>query len=260
MSINLTKYHLVEMSPWPLTSSLLALCLFFSFIFIFHLRVFDLFSFIVLLILSLFWWRDVSRESFLQGLHSDFVILSLKVGMILFITSEVLFFISFFWTFFHSGVSPIIEIGQLWPPIGLETFNPLNVPLLNSVILLSSGVTVTLSHHQILRGRSFSTYLLLTVLLGFYFTFLQGLEYLESPYTIMDSVFGGVFFLATGFHGLHVILGSMFLLLILIRSMIIRFREVHLVGFELSAWYWHFVDVVWLFLYSSIYWWGSFIH
>lgn len=168
-----------------------------------------------------------------------------------------LIFFSFFWAFFHSALSPNIEIGQLWPPLGIKSFNPLDIPLLNTIILISSGITITWSHHSILNKnfKERTLRLLLTITLGIYFTILQLIEYKEAPFTIADSIYGSTFFIATGFHGLHVIIGTLFLFFTLIRIQYLHFSSLHHFGFEAAAWYWHFVDVVWLFLYLSIYWW-----
>nr|AGV04750.1 cytochrome c oxidase subunit III [Neomysis orientalis] len=205
------------------------------------------------------WWRDVVRESTFQGLHTLMVIKGLKWGVILFITSEVLFFFSFFWAFFHSTLSPTIEIGVVWPPLGIVTFNPFSIPLLNTLILLTSGATVTWAHHTILEKNYSSsiTALTLTCALGLYFTTLQAMEYWEAPFSIADSIYGTTFFVATGFHGLHVIIGTLFLIVCLYRLKKLHFSDKHHLGFESAAWYWHFVDVVWLFLYIFIYWWGG---
>jgi cytochrome c oxidase subunit 3 len=175
--------------------------------------------------------------------------------------SEVLFFFRFFWAFFHRRLSPTIEIGIQWPPIGISPFNPFQVPLLNTIILLSSGFTVTWAHHAIIENNFSQAWqrLTLTVILGVYFTILQGIEYWEARFSISDSVYGSTFFLATGFHGIHVIIGTTFLAVCLIRLNIKHFSINHHFGFEAAAWYWHFVDVVWLFLFITIYWWGSYI-
>nr|AKH90808.1 cytochrome c oxidase subunit III [Rhinogobio typus] len=183
----------------------------------------------------------------------------LRYGMILFITSEVFFFLGFFWAFYHSSLAPTPELGGCWPPTGITTLDPFEVPLLNTAVLLASGVTVTWAHHSIMEGERKQAIqsLTLTILLGFYFTALQAMEYYEAPFTIADGVYGSTFFVATGFHGLHVIIGSTFLAVCLIRQIQYHFTSEHHFGFEAAAWYWHFVDVVWLFLYVSIYWWGS---
>lgn len=257
MNINFNIYHLVNISPWPVLAGLSSLRLVLSTIIFFKIGFNILVVFILMLLIAIFWWRDVIREAYHQGMHPFTVISSLKIGILLFITSEVFFFISFFWIFFHRSISPVIEIGQLWPPIGITTFNPIGVPLLNTIVLVSSGASITWSHHLLLNNKSFFSSLIITIILGVYFTILQTLEYLQSSFTIFDSVFGNSFFMITGFHGIHVIIGSLFLSVILLRSVNRQLNRIHLVGFEASAWYWHFVDVVWLFLYLSIYWWGS---
>nr|AMW68091.1 cytochrome c oxidase subunit III [Mucroberotha vesicaria] len=254
-------YHLVDYSPWPLTGALGALVTTSGMIKWFH--QFDNSLLIlgnIILMLTMFqWWRDVTREGTFQGLHTLPVTTGLRWGMILFIISEVFFFVSFFWAFFHSSLSPTIELGSNWPPLGITPFNPLEIPLLNTVILLSSGITITWAHHALMNNNYTQTTqgLLFTVLLGIYFSILQGFEYMEAPFTIADSVYGSTFYMATGFHGLHVLIGTTFLLICLIRHINFHFSSNHHFGFEAAAWYWHFVDVVWLFLYISIYWWGG---
>uniref|UniRef100_A0AAU6MX53 Cytochrome c oxidase subunit 3 n=1 Tax=Xenogryllus maniema TaxID=3120009 RepID=A0AAU6MX53_9ORTH len=254
-------YHLVNVSPWPITGAIGALTLASGLINMFHQ-----FNYSILMLgltitgLTMFqWWRDITREGTYQGLHTYVVNMGLRWGMILFIISEVFFFISFFWAFFHSSLAPSIELGVIWPPAGVTPFNPLQIPLLNTAILLASGVTVTWAHHSLMKSNYTQTTqaLMLTITLGLYFTALQAYEYMEAPFTIADSTYGSTFFMATGFHGLHVIIGTTFLIICLIRHMSFHFSMNHHFGFEAAAWYWHFVDVVWLFLYISIYWWGS---
>jgi cytochrome c oxidase subunit 3 len=202
------------------------------------------------------WWRDVSRESTYQGFHRFVVQKGLKLGIILFILSEVLFFRRFFWTFFHRRLVPINEIGLNWPPFNVTPLNPFQVPLLNTCILLRSGVRVTWSHHALINNlKSAKLSLEVTIFLGVYFTFLQWFEYNDSSFCINDSIFGSTFFVATGFHGLHVIIGSIFLFFSLLRLVKNHFSQFHHLGYEIAIWYWHFVDVVWLFLFSIIYWW-----
>nr|QYK19490.1 cytochrome oxidase c subunit 3 [Tritoma metasobrina] len=254
-------FHLVDASPWPLLGSLGAMVTMIGLVKWFHLYKINLFmlGIIITLLVMYQWWRDIVRESTFQGLHTYKVTMGLRWGMILFIISEIFFFISFFWSFFHSSLAPSIEIGMNWPPKGISTFNPMEIPLLNTLILLTSGLTVTWAHHGLMENNHTQAFhgLLISVLLGFYFTILQGYEYIEAPFTIADTVYGSTFFMATGFHGLHVIIGSTFLLVCLIRHLNYHFSSVHHFGFEAAAWYWHFVDVVWLFLYITIYWWGS---
>lgn len=256
-------YHIVDQSPWPLTGAIGALALTTGLVKWFHTFSPSLFFFgkIILILTCIQWWRDIRRERAHQGLHTTKVAKGIRWGIILFITSEVLFFFSFFWAFFHSSLSPTIEIGIQWPPLGVLPFNPIQVPLLNTIILLGRGVTVTWAHHAIIENKhtQASQALAITVTLGLYFTSLQAIEYWEASFSIADSVYGRTFFIATGFHGLHVIIGSLFLLTCLARHTRCHFSRSHHFGFEAAAWYWHFVDVVWLFLYLTIYWWGSYI-
>jgi len=213
---------------------------------------------LVLIFSIIQWWRDVIREGTFQGLHTLKVQKGLQWGIILFITSEVLFFFSFFWAFFHSRLRPCLEGGAIWPPAGVSPFNPFGIPLLNTAILLRSGASVTYTHHRLLENEHVRAILRLgiTICLGFYFTVLQAYEYYEASFSIADSVYGSTFFVATGFHGLHVIIGSSFLAACWGRLLLCQFSSSHHFGFEAAAWYWHFVDVVWLFLYISIYCWG----
>ncbi|YP_009515509.1 cytochrome c oxidase subunit III (mitochondrion) [Hyalella azteca] len=253
-------YHLVEKSPWPLIASVSALMMVAGLVKWFHDFKVSLFLFgvVSILLVSAQWWRDTVREAAFQGLHTLKVAQGMRWGMVLFIVSELLFFFSFFWAYFHSSLSPTSEIGAQWPPASINGFNPFQIPLLNTAILLASGVTVTWAHHAILENEHSQSVqgLLATVLLGGYFTFLQAFEYSESAFSIGDSVYGATFFVATGFHGLHVIIGSTFLCVNLWRLVQGHFSSAHHNGVEAAIWYWHFVDVVWLFLYVSIYWWG----
>nr|QXG19154.1 cytochrome c oxidase subunit III [Drosophila burlai] len=254
-------FHLVDYSPWPLTGAIGAMTTVSGMVKWFHQYDISLFFLgNIITILTVYqWWRDVSREGTYQGLHTYAVTIGLRWGMILFILSEVLFFVSFFWAFFHSSLSPAIELGASWPPMGIISFNPFQIPLLNTAILLASGVTVTWAHHSLMENNHSQTTqgLFFTVILGIYFTILQAYEYIEAPFTIADSVYGSTFFMATGFHGIHVLIGTTFLLICLLRHLNNHFSKNHHFGFEAAAWYWHFVDVVWLFLYITIYWWGG---
>nr|AXS65268.1 cytochrome c oxidase subunit 3 [Cucujoidea sp. 37 KM-2017] len=254
-------FHLVDQSPWPLLGSLSAFTLMMGLIKWFHLFNPNLLiiSTTSTIMIMYQWWRDITREGTFQGHHTLMVTKGLRWGMILFITSEVFFFIAFFWSFFHSSLSPTIDIGMNWPPKGIMTFNPNEIPLLNTLILLSSGMSITWSHHAIMENNKKQSIqsLLITVILGIYFSILQWYEYTEASFTISDAVYGSSFFMATGFHGLHVLIGTTFLAICFTRLINNHFSSTHHFGFEAAAWYWHFVDVVWLFLYISIYWWGS---
>lgn len=254
-------YHLVDESPWPLMRAISALFLtsgllrwFYTYSsYLLFLALFRLF------LTSFQWWRDVRAEGAYQGLHSGIVELGLRWGIILFIVSEIFFFLSFFWAYFHRRLAPSLEIGRRWPPVGINCLNPIEIPLVNTVVLITSGVRVTWAHHALIlkKHQEASLGLLLTVILGGVFTLLQVAEYFETSFRFADRVYGSVFFIATGFHGLHVIVGSLFLLFCYVRLLKGQFSHNHHFGFEAAAWYWHFVDVVWLFLYLVIYWWGS---
>nr|QNP10102.1 cytochrome c oxidase subunit 3 [Tympanogaster modulatrix] len=254
-------FHLVDISPWPLMGALSTMIMMIGLIKWFHFFNNNLFLLgtIINLLIMYQWWRDISREGTFQGLHTFNVTMGLRWGMILFITSEIFFFLSFFWGFFHSSLTPTIELGMIWPPKGILTFNPIQIPLLNTLILLTSGLTVTWAHHSLMENNfnQSKQSLIMTVLLGIYFTILQAYEYIEASFSMADAIYGSSFFMATGFHGLHVIIGTTFLTVCLFRHLNNHFSSIHHFGFEAAAWYWHFVDIVWLFLYISIYWWGS---
>jgi cytochrome c oxidase subunit 3 len=254
-------FHLVDESPWPILAAFRGLGLTSGLIKWFHHSNFSLLliSILMLLLVCFQWWRDVSREGSFIGFHTTMVELGLRWGILLFIVSEIFFFLSFFWAFFHRRLAVNIELGNEWPPLGILAFNPFGVPLLNTVILLSSGIRVTWAHHSLIAGNHSQTKLslALTVSLGGYFTLLQGIEYFEARFSFADSIYGSTFYLATGFHGLHVLVGTLFLIVCLLRLVYFNFSFTHHFGFEAAAWYWHFVDVVWLFLFIIIYWWGG---
>nr|YP_010878926.1 cytochrome c oxidase subunit III [Batracomorphus chlorophana]WHE42578.1 cytochrome c oxidase subunit 3 [Batracomorphus chlorophana] len=258
--MNNHKFHMVNNSPWPILTSLSIFTLALGSVKWMHkMEINTLLMGMLLIFLTSFqWWRDITRESTFQGNHNKKIIKMMKWGMMLFILSEILFFTSFFWTFFHMSLSPSIEIGLNWPPMGIEPMKPMGIPLLNTIILISSGISITWAHHSILMKMFNQTIssMMITILLGTYFSMIQLYEYLECSFSISDSVFGSTFFLMTGFHGIHVIIGTMFLITSTIRMKKLHFSSEHMVGFESSAWYWHFVDVVWLMLYISVYWWG----
>lgn len=263
MSIKINhSFHLVNYSPWPLTGALGTITIIIRIIQWFNIKQNTILitTGLIIILLTIFqWWRDVTRERTFQGIHTLKVNLNIRWGIILFILSEVLFFFSFFWSFFHSRLSPNIELGIIWPPKNIITFNPFQIPLLNTLILIISGISVTWSHHRIIENNYNNTYksLLITILLGLYFTGVQIIEYLEASFSMSDRVFGSTFFIATGFHGFHVIIGTLFLLINLIRINKNHFSYSHHFGFEAAIWYWHFVDVVWIFLFTFIYWWNN---
>lgn len=256
-------YHLVSPSPWPFLSSISLLALTSSGALSMHnfnYGSYSLYLSLMLLISSMsFWFRDIIAEGSFIGDHTLAVQKGLSLGVILFIISEALFFMAIFWAFFHSALTPTVELGAQWPPLGIDPINPFELPLLNTVILLSSGATVTYAHHSIIKGDREGTLYgsLATILLAIIFTVFQGIEYSVSSFTISDGAFGTCFFFGTGFHGLHVIIGTLFLSVAAWRAFAYQLTDNHHLGLEAGILYWHFVDVVWLFLYISIYYWGS---
>jgi len=257
------SFHLVDPSPWPLITGASAFLFTFGMVLTMHSYTGGQFlaklGILSLIFLMFFWWKDVVREATFEGNHTISVQTGLKMGMLLFIVSEILFFFAFFWAFFHSSFNPNPVLGGVWPPKFLMCLNPWQVPLLNTVLLLSSGAAVTWAHHAIVIGSKIeSVYALrLTLTFAIIFTALQGFEYVTAPFTISDGVYGSTFYMATGFHGFHVIVGTIFLAVGLLRVIKNQFTRSHHFGFEAAAWYWHFVDIVWLFLFVTIYWWGS---
>lgn len=256
-------FHLVEPSPWPLVASFALLTLTVSGVMTMHGYAFggylSLIGFLSILGTMIFWFRDIIAEGTYQGCHTFAVQKGLTIGVALFIVSEVFFFLSIFWAFFHSSLAPTVELGGHWPPKGIEAINAFELPLLNTVLLLSSGATVTYAHHSLIQGNRKETIngLIFTIILAMIFTGLQGFEYYTAPFTISDGAFGSTFYFATGFHGLHVIIGTLFIATMFWRIVASQLTDHHHVGFESSILYWHFVDVVWLFLYCAVYWWGS---
>lgn len=256
-------FHLVSPSPWPIYTCISLLTLTMSTVLSMHgftYAVYFLFLALTLVVSSMsFWFRDVISEATYLGNHTLAVQKGLNMGVALFIVSEALFFLAIFWAFFHSALSPTIELGAQWPPMGIEAVNPFELPLLNTVILLSSGVTVTYAHHSLIQGnRKGALYgLVVTIILAIIFTAFQGIEYTVSSFTISDGSFGSCFYFGTGFHGLHVIIGTAFLTVGFWRVLAYHQTNMHHLGLESAILYWHFVDVVWLFLFISIYYWGS---
>jgi heme/copper-type cytochrome/quinol oxidase subunit 3 len=256
-------FHLVNPSPWPLISAFAALMLTFGGAMYMHgycggATICRL-GFLLILTMMAVWWRDIIREATFEGQHTKQVQIGLKMGMILFIVSEIMFFFAFFWAFFHSSFNPSQAIGGVWPPMHLTVLNAWDIPFLNTLILLTSGATVTVCHLSIVNGNKEESIFSLgvTVIAAIIFTALQGYEYVTAPFTISDGVYGSVFYMATGFHGFHVIIGTCFLTVCLVRLYLGHFTKEHHFGFEAAAWYWHFVDIVWLFLFTAVYWWGS---
>jgi heme/copper-type cytochrome/quinol oxidase subunit 3 len=256
-------FHIVDPSPWPLVIVIFALGLTTGTVMYMHSNrgggFLTLLSLLFLLAIMAFWLKDMVVEATYEGFHTLAVQAGLRLGMFFFISSEVMFFAAFFWAYFHASLAPTIEIGAVWPPVGIAVFNAWEIPFLNTLILLLSGATVTWAHYAVVNGvRAEAIYgLFATVMLGFIFTLLQGYEYAHAPFTISDGIYGSIFYMATGFHGFHVLIGTVFLLVCLIRQIDYHFSTSHHFGLEAAAWYWHFVDVVWLFLFTSVYWWGG---
>jgi len=261
-------YHLVDPSPWPAIGAVSAFALALGAIAYMHgypiwVTVPGILGILYTMVV---WWRDVIKESN-EGYHTPIVQLGLRYGMILFIASEVMFFVAWFWAFFDSSLTAdsYIQIakyaftGGHWPPTGIEVFDPWHLPLLNTLILLTSGTTVTWAHHSLIHGdrRGLVWGLACTVALGLIFTSVQAYEYSNAPFSFGGNIYGSTFFMATGFHGFHVIVGTIFLIVCLVRAYRGDFTPQQHFGFEAAAWYWHFVDVVWLFLFFCIYVWGG---
>ncbi len=275
-------YHLVDPSPWPLVGAFAGLLLAFGGVTFMHpdvlgkdlapvltkLGVLKLLPGFGLVFLTMFlWWRDVIREGEFLGYHTPIVQIGLRYGMMLFIASEVLFFAAFFWAFFDASLfatdpmqfARVTANGGTWPPASIHPFNPFDLPLMNTLILLLSGTTVTWAHHALKEGnrRGLIAGLACTVALGLSFTCIQAYEYSHAAFGFRENIYSSAFFMATGFHGFHVIVGTIFLAVNLIRAIRGHFTADHHFGFEAAAWYWHFVDVVWLFLFIAIYIWGA---
>jgi cytochrome c oxidase subunit 3 len=257
-------YHLVDPSPWPIVGALGGFLTVFGIVLAAHYGSYLVLIAGVLVVLAtmFFWWRDVLNESRAPGTHSPIVLLGLRYGMTLFIASEVMFFVGFFWAYFNFLIFPETQgDGQtVWPPSTIHTFDPFHLPFLNTMILLLSGTTVTWAHHSLLIGdrKGLLRGLGITVLLGITFTICQAIEYSNAPFKFSGGgVYSSTFFLATGFHGFHVIVGTLFLAVCWFRARDNQFTPERHFGFEAAAWYWHFVDVVWLFLFACIYWYGA---
>jgi cytochrome c oxidase subunit 3 len=267
------QYHLVNPSPWPLVGAFSTLFLAAGAILYMHYKmIWPLSIGLILILFTMFmWWRDIIKESTFLKVHNSITELGLRYGMALFIASEVMFFVAFFWAFFDASLLPKIFMQDykevfsgtfgvgIWPPEGIETFDPLDIPYLNTLVLLLSGSTCTWAHHALREGNLEDTIkaLKITVGLGVFFTFLQAYEYQHAHFGFTDGIYPSTFFMATGFHGFHVLVGTLFLFVCLRRAQKNHYTSDRHFGFEAAAWYWHFVDVVWLFLYISVYWWGG---
>jgi len=250
-------YFLLPANPWPLVSRLNSFSLLFSFLIMLKFRMCPNFiTRVSLIVFSAFnWWLFYKKEFDFEGLNSFNLEIGLKAALILFIFSEVFFFFSFFWAYFDYYLSPGIENGFSWPSSYLVFFEPDQVPFLNTLILLASGATVTAGHYRYnqMKIENFNIFLSTTILLGVFFTLLQGIEYISSFFSIRDGRFGSVFFILTGFHGIHVIVGSIFLAITLLFSVYLKAGRKTFLSFDLACWYWHFVDLVWLFLFFFLY-------
>lgn len=256
-------FHMVTPSPWPFFIALHIFILVLGGVLYMHtyngggyLILWGIFN--ILYIVNL-WLRDVIREGTFEGMHTLKVQKNLKTGFALFIITEIMFFFGFFWAFFHCSLAPSIEIGCVWPPVGIIPINPWKLPLFNTFLLLQSGIYITICHMfmRIGSAKKVYTFYINTLICGLLFTIIQVFEYIYAPFTISDGIYGSTFYMLTGFHGFHVLAGSIFIIVCLVRTILGHFTRSHHVGFECAAWYWHFVDVVWLFLFVCVYVWGS---
>ena len=255
--------HLLENSPWPILVSFSLLSLTLSAVMYMHGYnnggpLLTLGTILTLYGMAL-WFRDIIKEGTFEGSHTKEVQKGLLLGFMLFVVSEIFAFLSVFWAYFHSALSPAIEIGAIWPPQGIIALNAFGIPLINTVILLSSGGFITYSHHGLNKGdRELTiTGTFATIILAFIFTGFQGFEYFQAPFTFADSVFGSTFFASTGLHGLHVMVGTIFIAVGFFRIINYHLSTKHSVGLDTAIIYWHFVDIVWLFLFLSVYYWGG---
>jgi cytochrome c oxidase subunit 3 len=256
-------YHLVDPSPWPVIGAISAGLMTTGMVmFMHHVGPWEVLlplGIVGILATMFMWFRDVIDEATYRGFHNPVVQIGMRYGMALFIASEVMFFSAFFWAYFNASLFPTDVIGGVWPPKGIRTFDPLSLPLLNTLILLTSGVTVTWAHHALREGdrQGMLQGLAITILLGLSFTCVQAFEYSHAAFHFSGGIYPSVFFMATGFHGFHVIIGTTFLIVCFFRAKAGHFKPEHHFGFEAAAWYWHFVDVVWLFLFTCIYFFGA---
>ena len=254
-------WHVPEPSPWPIVGTMGALATAFGLIWFMHGGVPWLIYVggILLIVTMVGWWKDVITEANDGNSHSSPVKVGLRVGFLLFIASEVMFFFAFFWAYFHSSLPILNIVAGPWPPKGIEAIGAAGIPMLNTLLLLTSSLTVTVAHHAILDDDRQKVILWtgITVILGILFLGVQIAEYAHLAFGLGDGIYPSTFYLATGFHGFHVFVGTVFLIVCYFRARKGHFtRDAH-IGFESAAWYWHFVDVVWIFLYINVFWWGS---
>ena len=253
-------YHLVDPSPWPFIGSMSSFIMAIGAVLYMHGEVswVLILGFVGVLGTMAGWFWQVIKEAEYQGYHNPVVQVGMRYGMALFIASEVMFFVAWFWAYFNAALFPTVQIEGKWPPPGVQTFDTWDLPFLNTLILLTSGITVTWAHHALREGnrKHFMQGLLLTIFLGVCFTCVQAFEYSHAAFGFREGIYSSTFYMATGFHGFHVLVGTIFLIVCFFRARSGHFKADHHFGFEAAAWYWHFVDVVWLFLFVSIYWWG----
>lgn len=256
-------FHMVTPSPWPFCSATNVFFVVLAAIMYMHGfsngGLYLILGFLNLIFVISLWLRDVVREGTFEGMHTKIVQKNLKFGFALFILTEIMFFFGFFWAFFHSALSPAVEVGCIWPPVGINPIYPYKFPLLNTIILLISGMFITVCHAYIKSGNAIRLYefFFYTLLFAFFFMCIQIYEYYTAAFAISDGIYGSVFYMLTGFHGFHVFVGAIFILVCFLRALKGHFTTTHHVGFECAAWYWHFVDIVWLFLFIFVYCWGN---
>jgi cytochrome c oxidase subunit 3 len=256
-------FHLVTPSPWPILLSFTLLGLAIGAVMSMHGYPYGdsllSLSFVLTLFGMALWFNDIIAEGTFKGDHTKEVKNGLTTGFLLFIVSELFAFLSVFWAFFHSSLSPAIEIGGTWPPQGITPLDVFAIPFLNTMLLLSSGGFVTYGHHALIKGdrRGAIIGTALTILLAVIFTALQYYEYTQASFTISDSVFGSAFYASTGLHGIHVIIGTIFIFVQFVRMIQYHLTDTHHQGHEAAIYYWHFVDLVWIFLFLVVYYWSG---
>ena len=260
-------YHILQPSIWPFMGAVGAFIMLFGAVMWMHaVTPFIFFIGLAVVLYTMYaWWSDTIAEEH-AGDHTPVVLIGLRYGFILFIMSEVMFFAAWFWSFFKHAMYPMDPNGQspavdgVWPPAGIETFDPWHLPLINTLILLCSGAAATWAHHALVHEnnrKDMASGLLLACALGLLFTVFQAYEYSHAAFGFAGNIYGANFFMATGFHGAHVIIGTIFLFVCYLRVRAGHFTQESHIGFEAAAWYWHFVDVVWLFLFTAVYIWGG---